>query len=374
MRRYRIIAAVYTLLLFCGLLGSIFLSFGRFTAAYGAAEGSFGEKTEAALRQSLPLRDPLRRWKTKLLMLGGGQEIDGIYFTGDGLIENLTVADEAVAGQNLTALAAFCRQREASVVLLPSACAISRHLLPEAALLFDQEGWLQEAAAQLSADCGSVINGYPLLSEHESSRLFYRTDPRPTQLTGYLLYQALGETLDYIPYARERFSNTPLLYDCYGSLYTRWSYDKVRADVVTALLPLQDSRSYRMLHTAPEGATAAYSSLYPTEAAASANGMDCVLGGLSARIDVVAQGSRPRSLLLVGDENALCVIPYLALHYESITFIDVTLCSEAMLDGLAAEQYDRTLLLYGTPTLLNDDLTGGLERLTGAAVPLTPVP
>ena len=45
-----------------------------------------------------------------------------------------------------------------------------------------------------------------------------------------------------------------------------------------------------------------------------------------------------------------------------------------MLDGLAAEQYDRTLLLYGTPTLLNDDLTGGLERLTGAAVPLTPVP
>ena len=129
-----------------------------------------------------------------------------------------------------------------------------------------------------------------------------------------------------------------------------------------------------MLHTAPEGATAAYSTLYPTEAAASGNGMDCVLGGLSARIDVVAQGSRPRSLLLVGDENALCVIPYLALHYESITFLDVTLCSETMLDGLAAEQYDRTLLLYGTPTLLNDDLTGGLERLTGAAIPLTPVP
>ena len=73
-----------------------------------------------------------------------------------------------------------------------------------------------------------MLNAYPLLEENGDSRLFYRTDSRPTQLTGYLLYQALGQALDYFPYAKDSFSNTPLRYDCTGDLYARWSYDKVR--------------------------------------------------------------------------------------------------------------------------------------------------
>ena len=132
-------------------------------------------------------------------------------------------------------------------------------MLPEAALLFDQETWLQNAAAALSPLCREVLNAYPLLEENGDSRLFYRTDSRPTQLTGYLLYQALGSALDYFPYTKDSFSNTPLRYDCTGSLYARWSYDKVRADVVTALLPLEDSRSYTITHTAADGTVTARS-------------------------------------------------------------------------------------------------------------------
>ena len=92
MNRYRIIALIYAVLLFGGLLGSLFLT-GHFAGDYTAAEGTPGARTETALRQNLPLRDALRRWKTTLLMLGGVQELDGIYFTGEGLIENLTVTD-----------------------------------------------------------------------------------------------------------------------------------------------------------------------------------------------------------------------------------------------------------------------------------------
>lgn len=41
--------------------------------------------------------------------------------------------------KNLAALQDYCREAEPYTVLLPSACAISSQLLPEAALLFDQE-------------------------------------------------------------------------------------------------------------------------------------------------------------------------------------------------------------------------------------------
>lgn len=360
MNRYRIIALIYAVLLFGGLLGSLFLT-GHFAGDYTAAEGTPGARTETALRQNLPLRDALKRWKTTLLMLGGVQELDGIYFTGEGLIENLTVTDEALGEKNLAALQDYCREAEPYTVLLPSACAISSQLLPEAALLFDQETWLQNAAAALSPLCREVLNAYPLLEENGDSRLFYRTDSRPTQLTGYLLYQALGQALDYFPYAKDSFSNTPLRYDCTGDLYARWSYDKVRADVVTALLPLEDSRSYTITHTAADGTVTRWNTLYPLEGTA---GMDCILGGPAAIIAVTAEGSIPRSLLILGDENALCVIPYLALHYDRITYVDVTRCSEEQLAALVGAEYSRTLLLYGAPTLLNTGLTTGLATLT----------
>ena len=359
MKRYRIIAMIYAVLLFGGLLGSLLLT-GRFGSDFAAAEGGFGEKAETALRENLPLSDTLKGWKTTLLMMGGVQEIDGIYFTGEGLIENLTVEDEAQGEANLCALENYCRTRAVCMALLPSTCAISSQLLPEAALLFDQESWLQNAASRLSALCPQVINGYPLLVEHSGSRLFYRTDTRPTQLTGYLLHQALGSALDYYPYAKENFTNTPLRYDCTGDLYARWSYDKVRPDVVTALLPLEDSRGYHVMRTAADGTVTLTNTLYPLE---ETNGMDCILGGSAARITVTADGSAPRSLLILGDENALCVIPYLALHYSSITYVDVTQCNEEMLAAASGAEYDHTLLLYGTPTLLNRDLSAGLAAL-----------
>ena len=47
MKRYRIIAMVYAILLFGGLLGSLLLT-GHFAADYQTAEGNWGDKTEPA--------------------------------------------------------------------------------------------------------------------------------------------------------------------------------------------------------------------------------------------------------------------------------------------------------------------------------------
>ena len=47
-----------------------------------------------------------------------------------------------------------------------------------------------------------------------------------------------------------------------------------------------------------------------------------------------------------------------------MTYVDVTRCSEEQLSATAGAEYDRTLLLYGAPTLLNTGLTTGLATLT----------
>ena len=41
----------------------------------------------------------------------------------------------------------------------------------------------------------------------------------------------------------------------------------------------------------------------------------------------------------------------------------MTQCNEEMLAAASGAEYDHTLLLYGTPTLLNRDLSAGLAAL-----------
>ncbi len=167
----------------------------------------------------------------------GGVQLDGIYFTGEGLIENLTVTDEAL--EKKTSLPCRTTAEKQSTTLcccpVPVPSAVNCCRKPPCCLT---GAWLRKCRRGALSPVPEMLNAYPLLEENGDSGLFYRTDSRPTQLTGYLLYQALGQALDYFPYAKDSFSNTPLRYDCTGNLYARWSYDKVRADVVTALLPL----------------------------------------------------------------------------------------------------------------------------------------
>lgn len=365
MKKYKVIAAIYSIVLLVGLLGSIIVSPAAFGDAVLGQEGTFPERMEQAMNQHLPFADTLRRWRTALQLFGGASEVDNIFFTEDGLTENLTVSDDTLAAKNLSAITAVsARLSQPTATLMPSACAIRREQLPSAAILFDQQSWLDDAALTLS---GSIltVNTYDTLLERGDSHLFYRTDGRPSQFAGYLLYQLLSDSMVYYPLPLSAFSITPIAYDCHGELSARWNGADVRPDVVSVYQAMYEPREYTVTHTAPAGITAAYDTLYP-EALAAAGDIDCILGGVSARIDVTALGSEEGSLLLIGDENSLCLIPYLALHYGEITFLDVTLCSDAMLQQVAKESFDRTLLLYGIDSLLNQDLASGLTTLTEA--------
>lgn len=369
MKKQKIFAAVYAALLLFGCFGSLLPNFSGFSAALSGREGAFGSRIEQYLRDNLPLHETLVGARTGLKLLGGLREIDGIFYADYSLIENLTLQDISVSENNCAALVEYAAALPASPVamLLPSACAIEQYLLPAAAVLFDQQSWLYRTNSLLS-NCCTTIDAYGMLEEHCKDRLFYRTDPRMTQLAGYRLYALLAGSLGYEALPFSEFSTTPLAYGCYGSLYPRWSNSGVHADTVTAYLPLDESRSYRVVHTGADGIAATYYSLYPAEAAARGTGIDTVLGGSSPQIELTAYGSPGRSLLVLGDAQSLCLLPFLALHYSHITLLTPADCTGEMLAQAAAKEYDQTLISFSVPTLLNRDIATGLQVMS-AAIP-----
>ena len=367
-RKKAFISLVYIVVLLGGMLGSFLVSPSTAWETLTGEEGSFGERVETALKANLPLHEELRSFKVSIKLLSGQKEIDNIFFVDHRLIENLTVQDETLADSNRRALQSFVQKFPIvpSLMLIPTACSIDQQLLPSNAILFDQKGWLEKIDQELSQFCYPIDAYSPLFASREES-LFYRTDSRPTQLAGYKLYAALGDRLGFIPLPFSAFSIEPLAYGCYGNLYSRWNNGGVRADTVTAYLPVSQDFSYRVTHQSPDGITATYYTLYPRQATVLGNDIDQILGGSSARIDIKSYGIAERRLLIVGDDYADCLVPYLALHYSDITVINPTLCSKGMMEQLSDESYDQIFLAFSTASFLNMDLSTPISYYLKAA-------
>ena len=264
-------------------------------------------------------------------------------------------------------------------MFIPTASCIDRALLPPNAILFDQTAFLETAYADLYSSFYTV-DAYGILSEAAGENLFYRTENLPTQLAAFKLYRALGERLGYTPLPLSEFAIVPLRYDCYGSLYAHWGNGGVRGDTVSAYLPAARTVSPRVVHRAPDGILATYYTFYPLSAPAAGGDMDCIMGGLSPRIDISNPRAPGRSLLVVGDRYALPLLPFFALHFDRITLIAPPLCSDGMMEALAGEEFDQTLVLSSVEGILQEDWSPALSAYCEAVgqaskvLPLDPKP
>ena len=61
--------------------------------------------------------------------------------------------------------------------------------------------------------------------------------------------------------------------------------------------------------------------------------------------------------------NVDAMVDYIGNQNETVVYMDLD-ASEEQLAAIAGAEYNRTLLLYGAPALLNADLTAGLTALT----------
>lgn len=366
-RNNHLIAMTFALILLGGLIGSFLASPSGAWKALTGSEGSFGERVEENLQSTLPLHEQLQSLKVTTKLLSGLQEIDSLFFTSQRLIENLTVEDASIGERNKAAVITFAQNNSLTraVMLIPTACSIHKELLPENAILFDQKGWLESFHELLGQGVYSV-DAYTPLYDARKENLFYRTDSRPTQLAGYKLYLALADRLGYDPLPLTSFSIEPLAYDCYGDLYSRWGNGGIRGDTVTAYLPLSAAAPCLVQHRAAEGITATYYTLYPAQAVTSGGDMDVILGGSSPRIDVTTYGERSRSLLIFGDSDALCLIPFLSLHYSSVTLVNPAECSQEMMEALAQEEHDQVMYAFSLSTFIQEDLSVGLQTYSTA--------
>ena len=314
------------------------------------------EALEDFLCQNLPFREELRGTALRLRMLGGAVQQDGIFLVEDGLVPDLVVtSDTTIHRGNTRQILAAIKDASspAYLMLIPTACAIYQDKLPSYVPLYQQRSYIESTYKQFYGSAVTV-DAYNALLYSDSSYLYYRTEDNLAPLGGYALYQALAPRLGFTAKPLQQFAVSYDVHDYYGDLYARWGYGGVRPDVIATYRDVTGGHASRVLHW-ERFSQRSYGTLYPREAAATGRGTDILLGGYAPRVEIETQGARSSSLLVLGDRTAFAYLPFLAGHYQHITFLDLSLLTASEIAAFDPDDYSQVLFAYSLDTYLNTE-------------------
>ena len=364
------------------ILGLVFLALfltaaaATFAAAPGAAAdllrqdwdhpAALAQNMELFFKDHMPFAPQMRDLYLEVRMLGGNRELDGVFLVEDGLVEKFAPPQPDYGAANTQAILDFVQTggTPAFLMVVPTASAIYQDRLPANTPLYNQRAYLESLSAELAGSM-TVADVYLPLYYARDQYLYYRTSPQLTSLGQLTVYQNLAKRLGFTPRPLEEFvlSRVPAPY--YGPLYAQWGYGGVKGDVVTYYRNQVLDRACQVRHW-ERYEQRTYYSLFPPEAALEGDAAAVILGGLSPRIEITMLGAPGApTLLVVGDESTVGLLPFLALHYRSITFLDLGLLTDSEIAALPAEGYDHILFAYSLDTYLGTGTPAKIAALGG---------
>ena len=317
---------------------------------------------ERYLAESIPLSGQLHDLAGDITILSGQSERNGLFYTEDGLMENYWPADSGEIGKrNTSSIIRFAQKGEVPTfsVIIPTAVAVKQKQAPELAPLYNQKLFIEEVSRQKSGQV-TAIDVYPSLYQRYDATgdyLYYRTDPAPTALGGYLIYREIAERMRFEPESLRDFDKEYPVHGYYGSLYDQWNYHKVEGDILTVYRPREDQRGYEVTARHSDGRSAAYRTLFPLHQKDLGNPYGIYLGGDAFRVDIrVTDGAEEQENLLVfGDFTAASYLPFLLLHFGNTTLVDLSRMEEEDLEEITLADYDRVLFAYSLDRYLDSE-------------------
>jgi hypothetical protein len=311
------------------------------------------EEAESQLSQSLmnlPWVAQAVAWQEDA---GYARERDGVFVSEDQLLVNLPGPDEQKLAANIKALEAFLdkHNRRAYLTLIPTACAIRQQDVPAYAPLYNQRQFISNIYNTFSGRMIS-IDAYSALFANKDQYIYYRTESNITSLGGYYLYYAMGTRMGFSARTLDQFEAEHIRKSFRGDIYRQVPFERVIPDIMTVYHFSRYDRQYMISHRTRE-VQKQYYTLFPPQTQVLGDYSSVVMGGMSPVTDIEIFSPYARSLLVFGDRTALGYIPFLTVHYQRITVVDLSRADQDYLAGLDVSDYDQVLFCYSVDTLMH---------------------
>lgn len=336
-----------------GVIAGIILIFALadFVARFGltGSEGKFGD--EKFFRQA---RYEKMVFDIRLML---GKRETGDYFIGKNgrVFEQHLAKDysQETILESMGVAGKLAKEYSASLMLIPSADEIWKEDLPKYADVFDQNAYLE--LLQNTGLGDSLVDVRSVLKEHAVEKLYYDTDPHWTNIASYYAYLAWREKnakQQYYFDVDHRMMVTKRFQGAYAALKNL----DLKADALYIF-----KETYQKPVTVWLDESVERQGYYRPEYIIDGNPYYYFLGNdfVTARIETGRD--RDKTLFVIGDSYANCMIPFLAPHYREITFLNMENFQGDLWETLDAEICEDAdvLLLQSVPGFL--DCIGRLE-------------
>lgn len=319
-------------------------------SAESLLSGSYTAEYETYVTDQFVSRDRWIALKTILDVALQKKEIGGVYLGKDGyLLEQHLPEDypEEVWEKKLALLNRLVTDWNASVMLAPTADCVLSDKLPEYAPRFPQEAFLKQVRELVGQE--HYIDVFSALQNHAEEEIYYRTDHHWTSRGAWYGYLAWADFMgikprDYDPEDMELAAG-----DFLGTLHSKinidWESDSIYYFRETEEIPV--TVTYDFKQTAD--------SLYERSYLETKNKYGFFLDDNHGFVEIDTGADTGKTLFLIKDSYANCLIPLLTAHYDTIYVLDLRYVRSRLyplLEQYAAEA--DVLVLYNCIHFLED--------------------
>ena len=322
--------------------------------------GHFTGDYETYVTDQFTGRDKWISIKTMTDVFLGKKEVNGVYLATDGsLIEKHAPEDveKETEEKRLALLQKLAdRQKEKPgnfwVMLVPTADNILTDKLPAYAAYYNQKEFLDKVTEMIGED--SVINVWDILNTHKDEYIYYKTDHHWTTLGAYYGYLAWAADMTNVSYNAETVSK-----DFLGTLHSKTNLS-VAPDTIEAYKPTWQQADSSNLQVYYDLGTVPHDALYEESYLSTKNQYGYFLDDNHPFIEIHrdnAGEATGKTLFIIRDSYASCLIPFLTEHYETIYVLDLRYYNSRLFPLL--EQYEAqgemdVLVLYNVIHFLEE--------------------
>ena len=317
--------------------------------------GSYTADYETYVTDQFVYRDGWITWKTATDVALGKTEVGGVYLATDKTLIEQHLPEE-IDGTDvekcLTLLVKLEEWQEETggsfrVMLVPTADNILTDKLPAYAAYYDQQAFQNQVLSLLNDN--NVINITDALLEHKAEKIYYGTDHHWTTLGAYYGYLAWADSMDMtgVSYNVERVSESFL-----GTLHSAVGLS-VTPDVIEAYQPESLKEDGKGMQVYYDFAEKPVESIYAPSHLETKNQYAYFLDDNHPFIRIETGTADPsavgRSIFVIKDSYANCMIPFLTEHYETVYVLDLRYYNAglfSLLEDCSKEKEMDILVLY----------------------------
>lgn len=294
----------------------------------------------------------------------GKTENNGVFVKNDMMMQIWKGCDENVYSKNLNAINNFIdnnSQIPCYFMLVPNAQEMYQENLPPFVEVGSQKEFMDRFYSDLNKNA-KKIDVYSSLKENKDSYIFYRTDHHWTSYGAFLAYTAAAKELGYNSTGYDDFNIEHASDNFQGTLFSKTLDFSVTPDTMD-YYTLKDNEPQVKVSVFKEYNTETgkidydeYNSLYFREFLDVKDKYSSFLGQNSPLVTVEnPQAKTDKSLLVIKDSYAHCLVPFLSKEYKKVTMIDLRYINMDFRKMTPLKDYDQMLFVYNVITFSEDD-------------------